>query len=88
MSLIGKEISEFSVQAFVKGEFKQVTKKDVIGKWAVFFFYPEKFRGRTGGSIINDQVSSVEIFAGRPFYHAFYVFRGEAVEAVIGHHID
>jgi hypothetical protein len=32
----------------------------------VFFFYPEKFRGRTGGSIINDQVSSVEIFAGAP----------------------
>ena len=43
MSLIGKEISEFSVQAFVKGEFKQVTKKDVIGKWAVFFFYPADF---------------------------------------------
>lgn len=27
-------------------------------------------------------------YTGRPFYHAFYVFRGEAVEAVIGHHID
>lgn len=43
MSLIGKEISEFSVQAFADGEFKQVTKKDVLGKWAVFFFYPADF---------------------------------------------
>lgn len=43
MSLIGKEISEFSVQAFADGEFKQVTKKDVLGKWAIFFFYPADF---------------------------------------------
>lgn len=43
MSLIGKEISEFTVQAFVNGEFKTVEKKDVLGKWAVFFFYPADF---------------------------------------------
>ena len=43
MSLIGKEISEFAVQAYVNGEFKEITKKDILGKWSVFFFYPADF---------------------------------------------
>jgi peroxiredoxin (alkyl hydroperoxide reductase subunit C) len=43
MSLINKEIGEFSVQAFWKGEFQTVTKADVLGKWSVFFFYPADF---------------------------------------------
>lgn len=43
MSLIGKEISEFKVQSFVNGEFKEVSKEDVLGKWSVFFFYPADF---------------------------------------------
>lgn len=43
MSLINKEVSEFSVQAFYKGEFKTVTKADILGKWSVFFFYPADF---------------------------------------------
>lgn len=43
MSLINKEISDFSVEAFVSGSFKKVTKADVLGKWSVFFFYPADF---------------------------------------------
>ena len=43
MSLINKEVSEFKVQAYQKGEFKTVTKKDIMGKWSVFFFYPADF---------------------------------------------
>ena len=43
MSMINKEISDFSVEAFQNGEFKTVTKKDVLGKWSVFFFYPADF---------------------------------------------
>ena len=43
MSLIGKEVSDFKVQAFADGEFREVTKQDVLGKWAVFFFYPADF---------------------------------------------
>lgn len=43
MSLINKEISDFTVEAFVSGEFKKVTKADVLGKWSVFFFYPADF---------------------------------------------
>ena len=49
MSLLNKEISEFSVQAFVqpadakKGEFRTVSKADLLGGWSVLFFYPADF---------------------------------------------
>ncbi len=43
MALIGKEISDFTVKAFVNGEFKDISKEDVLGKWAVFVFYPADF---------------------------------------------
>ena len=43
MSLIGKEIQDFKTQAFIKDEFKEITKQDLLGKWNVFFFYPADF---------------------------------------------
>ena len=43
MSMINKEVADFKVQAFHKGEFKTVTKKDILKKWSVFFFYPADF---------------------------------------------
>lgn len=43
MSLIGKEVCDFSLQSFIKGEFKEIGKKDILGKWSVFFFYPADF---------------------------------------------
>ena len=43
MSLIGKEVSDFSVQAYQNNEFKTVTKADTLGHWSVFFFYPADF---------------------------------------------
>lgn len=43
MSLINKEIGDFKVQAYAGGEFKEVSKQDVLGKWNVFFFYPADF---------------------------------------------
>lgn len=43
MSLINKEVSDFTVQAFHDNSFKAVSKKDIIGKWSVFFFYPADF---------------------------------------------
>ena len=43
MSLINKEVSDFSVQAFVDNNFKTVSKSDILGKWSVFFFYPADF---------------------------------------------
>lgn len=43
MALIGKEISDFTVKAFVDGDFKDVSKADVLGKWSVFVFYPADF---------------------------------------------
>ena len=43
MSLIGKKVSDFKVQAYVNGEFKEVTQEDILGRWSVFFFYPADF---------------------------------------------
>lgn len=43
MSKIGQEIVDFKVQAYVNDSFKEVSKHDVLGKWAVFFFYPADF---------------------------------------------
>ena len=43
MSLIGKEITDFKVKAFHNGEFKDVSKEDVLGHWSVFVFYPADF---------------------------------------------
>lgn len=42
-SIINTHIPEFKVQAYHNGEFKTVTDKDVLGKWAIFFFYPADF---------------------------------------------
>lgn len=42
-SIINTHIPEFKVQAYHNGEFKTVTDKDVLGKWAVLFFYPADF---------------------------------------------
>ena len=43
MSLIGKEIGDFSAQAFQNNSFKTVNREDLRGKWSVFFFYPADF---------------------------------------------
>ncbi|MCH5231246.1 MAG: peroxiredoxin [Muribaculaceae bacterium] len=41
--LINAKVPEFKVQAYHNGEFKEVTNKDIEGKWAIFFFYPADF---------------------------------------------
>lgn len=43
MSLIGKEVSDFTVNAYHDYEFKTISKADILGKWSVFFFYPADF---------------------------------------------
>lgn len=43
MSLIGKQVSEFQVQAFANNQFQTVSNEDILGKWSVFFFYPADF---------------------------------------------
>ncbi len=40
MALINTKILPFSAQAFRQGKFVTVTDADVLGKWAIFFFYP------------------------------------------------
>ncbi len=43
MSLIGKEIADFKVQAYHNDKIEEITKADVLGKWSLFFFYPADF---------------------------------------------
>ena len=38
MSMINKEVNEFTVQAYVNNAFQTVSKSDIVGKWSVFFF--------------------------------------------------
>lgn len=42
-TIINTRIPEFKVQAYHNGKFETVTDKDILGKWAVFFFYPADF---------------------------------------------
>ena len=42
-SIINSQLPEFKVQAYQNGAFKTVSSNDVLGKWAVFFFYPADF---------------------------------------------
>lgn len=43
MNFVGHEIEDFKVNAYHDGETTEVSKKDVLGKWSVFFFYPADF---------------------------------------------
>ena len=43
MSIIGKKLPEFTLDAFKKPELVQVSTADVLGKWSVFVFYPADF---------------------------------------------
>ena len=42
-SIINAQVPEFKVQAFQNRTFKTVSKEDIKGKWAIFFFYPADF---------------------------------------------
>ena len=42
-AIINARVPEFKVQGFQNGSFKEVSNKDIEGKWALFFFYPADF---------------------------------------------
>ena len=43
MTLINKKVSDFTVQAYHNGEFKEVTLESMKGHWSVVVFYPADF---------------------------------------------
>jgi len=43
MGIIGSTLKSFTAQAYRDGKFVTVSDSDVLGKWAVFFFYPADF---------------------------------------------
>ena len=42
-SLINTKLQPFNATAYHNGEFVELTEKDVLGKWSIFFFYPADF---------------------------------------------
>lgn len=98
MSMINKEISDFSVMAFHKGECRTVTKKDVLGKWSVFFFYPADFTfvcpteleglAERGSFIVNPEgkIVAYEVSSGNVGRNADELFRKlQACQFVAAH---
>ena len=43
MSIIGKQLKPFATTSLKDGKFVDISDKDVLGKWGVFFFYPADF---------------------------------------------
>ena len=43
MSIINTTVKPFKANAFVNGEFKEVSEADLNGHWSVVFFYPADF---------------------------------------------
>jgi peroxiredoxin (alkyl hydroperoxide reductase subunit C) len=43
MSLLNTQILPFKAQAYVNGDFAEVTEKSLLGHWSVVFFYPADF---------------------------------------------
>lgn len=43
MALINTKIKDFQATSFKDGDFVEISEKDVLGKWSVFFFYPADF---------------------------------------------
>ena len=39
-TIINQQIPDFSVDAFVDGDFKTITSADLKGKWAILFSIP------------------------------------------------
>ncbi|HAG90361.1 MAG TPA: peroxiredoxin [Bdellovibrionales bacterium] len=42
-TIINSKLPEFKVQAFHNNDFKEISSKDLNGKWSIFFFYPADF---------------------------------------------
>ena len=42
-TIINSKLPGFKSQAYVNGDFKTITDKDLAGKWSVLFFYPADF---------------------------------------------
>lgn len=43
MSLVGKQVLPFKLQAYKNGEFVEVTEEDFKGHWSILCFYPADF---------------------------------------------
>ena len=42
-TIINTNVPEFSLPAFADGEFRTITRQDLLGHWSILFFYPADF---------------------------------------------
>lgn len=42
-TIINTNVPEFSLPAFADGEFRTITRRDLLGHWSILFFYPADF---------------------------------------------
>ena len=73
MSIIGKKLPEFTLDAFKKPELVKVSTADVLGKWSIFVFYPADFTfvcPTELGDLADNYEKFKEIREKRRFYEA------------------
>lgn len=70
MAKVNTPIKPFKATAYHNGKFVDITEKDVLGKWAVFFFYPADFTfvcptelGDVADNYAELQKMGVEVFS-------------------------
>lgn len=89
MSLIGKKVQDFKVQAYQGGDFKEVTLDSIKGKWSVFFFYPADFTfvcptelGDLADNYSKFQEEGVEIYSVSTDTHFVHKAWADASETI------
>lgn len=91
MSVINTNIKPFTATAFKAGEadFIEISEEDVLGKWAVFFFYPADFTfvcptelGDLADHYEEFQKRDVEIYAVSTDTHFSHKAWHESSEAI------
>jgi peroxiredoxin (alkyl hydroperoxide reductase subunit C) len=87
--LIGKKLDDFKVQAYHDGEFIEVTKESVLGKWGIFFFYPADFTfvcptelGDMADRYEEFQAMGVEVYAVSTDSHFVHKAWADASETI------
>ena len=88
-TIINSQLPEFKVQAYQNGNFKTVSNNDVLGKWAIFFFYPADFTFVCPTELVDMaekyakfQESGVEVYAVSTDSHFVHKAWHDASESI------
>lgn len=89
MSLINKKVSDFTVQAYHNGEFKEVTLESMKGHWSVVVFYPADFTfvcptelGELADNYAKFKEAGCEVYSVSTDTHFVHKARADASETI------